>query len=361
MSLNRRRDDARPSASRDEGADIHIVHVVCSDGFAGVERYISRIGPALAQRGAQVTVVGGDVRAMTRALDGSPVDFVPAADIGQARRALAKVTRPDIVNTHMSEADLVGALASRRSGARLVSTRHFAARRGSRAAVKPLSGWVGRRIDAQIAISRFVADAIEGTSAVVHTGVDDAEGAPPDSRQQAVLVAQRLEPEKDTGTAIRAWAATSARTTGWRLIVAGDGSERHELESLARGLGVADTVDFVGHREDVHDLMARAAVLLAPTPREGLGLSVLEAMARATPIIASASGGHLETAGAVDPSRLFEPRDVTGAARRMDDLIADAGARVALGEALQRHQRSEFSLPAQVEGTRAVYEAVMRG
>jgi len=343
-----------------KGILIHIVHVVCSDGFAGVERYISRIAPALRARGADVTVIGGDTRAMTRTLGAAPVDFVPAASVAQARRALARVRRPDIVNTHMSEADLVGALRSMTSHARVVSTRHFAARRGSRAAMKPLSGWIGRRVDAQIAISRFVAESIEGESVVVHTGVDDAAGVPPRLRERTVLVAQRLEPEKDTATAIRAWAAASARTGGWRMVVAGDGSQRHELEALAREYGIEDTVDFVGHRDDVHELMAVASVLFAPTPREGLGLSVLEAMARATPVVASASGGHLETAGAVDASRMFTPRDAGTAARVLDRLIEDEEGRRALGAALQRHQRTEFSLSAQVDGTQAVYEAVLR-
>lgn len=340
--------------------DIHIVHVVCSDGFAGVERYISRIGPALAARGARVTVIGGDPRAMAATLASGSVDFTPAASIGEARRALARLPRPDIINTHMSEGDLVGALGSLRSHARVVSTRHFASRRGSRAAMRPLSAWISGRIAAQIAISQFVADAIEGDSVVVHTGVDDAPAAPAEARQKTVLVAQRLEPEKDTATAIRAWAGSSARTTGWRMVVAGDGSERQQLNALAGELGIRDSIDFLGHRDDVHELMATASVLLAPTPREGLGLSVLEAMARATPVIASASGGHLETAGAVEGSRMFASRDAVEAARRLDELIADTRARAALGEAQRRHQQTEFSLSAQVDGTQAVYEAAVR-
>lgn len=324
-----------------------------------MERYVSALAPALAARGTRVTVIGGAPEHMRPPLSAAGIDFVPAATMSQAMRALAAVQSADVVNTHMTEADVVAAVPGLARRARLVSTRHFAARRGSRPQLRPVFAWVGRRFSAQIAISHFVADAIEGASVVVHTGVADAVASMPGDRERTVLVAQRLEREKDTATAIRAWSRTTAAADGWRLIVAGDGAERGDLERLAQDLGVAGTVDFVGHLADVGDAMSRAGLLLAPTPREGLGLSVLEAMARGLPVVASASGGHLETAGEVAPERLFEPGNDIAAAAIIDALVADDEGRAEYGAALRARQRERFSVDAQVERTVGLYEEVL--
>ncbi len=296
---------------------------------------------------------------MRPALSPAGVEFIPAASMSDAMRALKAVKSPDVINTHMTEADLVGAVSTVFRGGRLVSTRHFASRRGSKALLRPVFSWAGQRFSAQIAISHFVADAIEGDSVVVHTGVADAPAAATEERDRTVLVAQRLEREKDTATAIRAWSRTTAARNGWRLVVAGDGVERDELARLAHELGVGETTDFVGHLADVGGAMRRAGMLLAPTPREGLGLSVLEAMAHALPVVASASGGHLETAGEVAPSRLFEPRNADAAAEIVDSLAADDAGRAEYGAALRTRQRERFSIDAQVERTIALYEEVV--
>lgn len=336
---------------------MRVVQLVCSDGFAGVERFIANLSVGLAASGIEVTVIGGAEAPMRQALGPAGVAWLPGESIRQARRQLAALPAPDIIGTHMSEADLVGWLyrRSRRGrGAHLVSTRHFAAPRGGSAPARALFSRVRRGLDAQVSISAFVAENIDGSSEVIHTGVADQD--PTGGRDRSVLVVQRLEPEKDTATAVRAWAASSARASGWRMSIVGDGSQREELEQLVDGLGVRDSVDFLGHRGDVDGLLARAGMVLAPTPREGLGLLVLEAMAAAAPVIASDTGGHIETVGAVTPETLFPPADAARAAAVIDRLARDEGERQRIGAALQRCQRESFSIPAQVRATLALYE-----
>lgn len=331
---------------------------MCSDGFAGVERYMSKLAVELSRAGVRVTVIGGAPDPMRRALQDVAADFLPAASMAEAGAALRAVRDADIVNTHMTEADVVG--ARRRHRARHVSTRHFGARRGSSVASRAAAWYVRRSVCAQIAISRFVADAVDGHAVVIPTGVDDDTARADGERERTVLVAQRLEAEKSTAVAIHAWARSTARRTGWRLHIAGDGSERAELERLTRDLGVTDSVRFLGHRSDVGELMTRAGILLAPTPREGLGLSVLEAMARALPVVACAGGGHLETVGSVTDSATFAPDDAAAAARALDLLAADDARRVDYGVRLQRAQRAHFTVARQVEQTLDLYRSVLR-
>lgn len=332
----------------------HVIHLLCSGAFAGVERYVSLLAPRQAERGWTVTVLGGDPDAMGCALEGTDVQFVPASTLREGRRALRSAPAAAIVNTHMSDADLVGMFTSHPHRTRLVSTRHFASRRGRSPVVRTAFSAGRSRFAAQIAISRFVAQHIGEPSSVIHTGVTDATAGSCDGR--IVLLAQRLELEKATHVALDAWASSRARELGWQLHIAGDGSERARLERQARALGIDDSTRFLGHQSDVRALMASAGLFLAPTAREGLGLSVLEAMACGLPVIASASGGHLETIGSVEGALLFHADDPSDAARLLDLAVADAAARRRYGQRGRRVQRERFTVGAQTEATLDVYE-----
>lgn len=335
------------------GGALHVVHVVCSEAFAGVERYVLQSALALHEAGCRVTVVGGGAETMGTALRDAGVAWHPGATAAAAFRALRRIRDADIVDTHMTLADFAAVAANT---APVVSTRHFSAHRGGNALNRALASLAGRRVVAQIAISRFVASSIEGPSTVVHTGVADAPDADDDAREPFVLVVQRLEAEKRTDIAVRAWAG-ARRPEGWRMKIVGEGAQKSELTDLAVELGVADSVDFVGFQSDVAQWMRRASVLVAPTPREGLGLAVLEAMANGLPVVAAAGGGHLETAGSVRHAALFTPDDAVEAARVLGDLLADPARRCEYGHALRSRQREAFGVQAQTTATLAVFEA----
>jgi glycosyltransferase involved in cell wall biosynthesis len=217
-----------------------------------------------------------------------------------------------------------------------------------------------RRVDAQIAISHYVAGAVAGPSTVIHPGVEPVPSTPRSAeRERVVLVAQRLEPEKDTHVALRAFAASGVGALGWRLDIAGDGAERGRLAALARDLGVAGSVRFLGHRRDVPRLMAEAGVLLAPCPVEGLGLTVLEAMAAALPVVAVGAGGHLETVGVVADAALHPAGDALAAGRLLAELAADPERRDRYGAELQQVQREGFTPAHQARETARVYRRVV--
>lgn len=122
---------------------------------------------------------------------------------------------------------------------------------------------------------------------------------------------------------------------------------------------MADRVRFLGFRDDVSEQMSGAGVLLAPCDVEGLGLSVLEAMAHALPVVASRAGAHGETVGSVAGARLHDPEDWEMAGRLLAELVADAGEREDYGARLADAQRARFTPEAQVAGTDAVYRKVM--
>ncbi len=342
-------------------SSLRILHAIRSDGYAGVERFVARLALAQADAGHAVHVVGGDEPRMRPELDRQGIGFTPAIRAQDVAWAVRRHRRDvDVVNTHMTAADLAAAVAlwgdCRRPA--FVATRHFSRPRGTLGPLR-YDRIVERIVDAEIAISRAVAESIGVPASVVHSGVPVQ---PPvtSPRERTVLVAQRLQPEKRTDVALLAFAESGIAAEGWRLQVAGDGRELDSLVALTHSLGIDASVTFLGFRSDVPDLMRRAGILLAPCPVEGLGLSVLEAMALGLPVVAARAGGHIELLEALDPRSLFSPHDAGDAGGRLRSLAADAEARAALGIAVRARQLAAFSVDGQVKGTDAVYRAALQ-
>lgn len=342
---------------------MRIVHVVQSPAFAGVERHVIQLASAQADHGHEIRVIGGDPVQM-RAQGSALVEHRPAVTLGETLRALrwALDPRPDVVHAHMTVAETLSAVALLGTGIPLVTTRHFARARGRHALAARATSLAARRISAQIAISRYVADRVEGRSIVIHPGVPaQPDALPVEQRLKTVLVVQRLEAEKSTDDALRIFAASGLAASSWRLEIAGAGSQLDTLRELAVELGIAGSTGFLGHRTDVAQLMRRSGFLIAPCPIEGLGLTVLEAMAAGLPVVAAAAGGHLETLDGLPGTVLYptSPHGLRDAAHALRTLATDERLRDETASALQASQRSRFALTRQAELTETVYRGLL--
>lgn len=76
-----------------------------------------------------------------------------------------------------------------------------------------------------------------------------------------------------------------------KLLLVGDGPERHMAEELCRELGIFEEARFVGKQQDMEDIYAIADLFLLPSEYESFGLAALEAMAAGTPVVATNAGG----------------------------------------------------------------------
>jgi glycosyltransferase involved in cell wall biosynthesis len=338
------------------GPALDVVHVVCTDAFAGVERYVTTLARTQDAAGLRVHVLGGAADRMPAELAGSGVRWSAAPTPLRAARALRGLDAR-LVHAHMTAAELAATAVGR---APVVATRHFADRRGSSPVGRAVGRFVAPRIAAQVAISAFVAGRVEGPSTVVHPGVPvvPRTGAEPD-RRPVVLIAQRLEAEKRTDVALRMWAASGLAAEGWELHVAGDGALRGELEALTATLGLGASVRFLGMRADLPALLATAGIFFAPRGDEPYGLSAVEAMAHGTPVVAGRGGGHAETVGAADGAVLVPPDDVEAAGAALARLARDPERRAAYGEELRALQQRRFGPQAHADGIAAVYARVL--
>lgn len=335
---------------------MRIAHLVCTEAFAGVERYVADVGVAQADAGHEVTVLGGSGPEMQRAMDAAPVRWEPASSIWSAQRALVRVDA-DLLHVHMTAAEIAAVSTKPIHRLPIVSTLHFAHARGNGRRRAVLYRGMRRCLDAQVAISAFVARESGEECEVILNGVPW--DLPERPRHRVVLVAQRLEAEKDTALALRAWAMSGLGSGGWRLEIAGRGSQRDSLAALATELGVAGSVTLLGFVTDAKERMASCSIFLATAVAESFGLSVVEAMAAGTAVVLSDSGAHMETAGAVGDDGLFATGSASACARRLTRLAEDVEFRARYGLALRRKWETDFQISEHCARLERVYERVV--
>lgn len=339
---------------------MRILHVVHSAAFYGVERYVSTLAKAQAAMGDLVTVVGGEPSAMRMSLADCGVRWDQGDSLARMCASITRWRGADVIHAHMTDAELatVAMRATVSPGACVVATRHFARHRGASRLGAFAAPLIARGLDGQIAISHYVADRIEGDSVVIYPGVPTST-AHPLERQPVVLVAQRLEEEKATAVALDGFAASGLASRGWRLKIAGDGALRGELEKLAGRRRVSESVDFLGRRNDIPQLMASSSLLLATTPVEAFGLTVAEAMAAGLPVVAARAGGHLESLPAAELAQGFEPGDADAAGAALCAVASDASLWSQLSKLGKERHRSALTPQIQAQRTRSFYTDVL--
>jgi glycosyltransferase involved in cell wall biosynthesis len=194
---------------------------------------------------------------------------------------------------------------------------------------------------AVICVSETVAAAVRAAGVepvVIPNGVRIPEQVGPPVEPPEVLYVGRLSPEKNVDTLVEALGDLN-------LVVAGDGPLR---DLVPNALGA------VPHAE-VERLLERAAVVVAPSDREGFGLAAAEAMAFGRPVVAAAGGGLLELISDGETGLLVPPRDPEALRTAVERLLADPELRERLGQAARARARERFGWDAVIERTLEVY------
>jgi glycosyltransferase involved in cell wall biosynthesis len=101
----------------------------------------------------------------------------------------------------------------------------------------------------------------------------------------------RLYVQKNHKTLVEAFASGLATVAGAKLLLAGDGHLRNEVEAQVQALGLANRVHFLGRRDDIPELLAACDIFSLASLWEGNPLSVMEAMAAGLPCVVTAVGG----------------------------------------------------------------------
>jgi glycosyltransferase involved in cell wall biosynthesis len=175
--------------------------------------------------------------------------------------------------------------------------------------------------------------------------------------------ASRMEALKGPLVLMRAFAATLRQLSNVRLKIAGDGSQREKVTALAKSLKVLSQYEYKGvytRTEERDTFMHDVDVFVMPSFTEGTPLCIIEAMAKAKPIIASAVGGipdMIDSASGI----LVPPGDEDALTKAMTLLAQNPAQRVKMGEAARERYLKLFSPEAVVPLMLETYSRLASG
>jgi glycosyltransferase involved in cell wall biosynthesis len=238
----------------------------------------------------------------------------------------------------------------------------------------PLENWLVSRMAARVvAVSRAVGEALVGRGtprrklAIIPNGLVTervdcpvSPGTVDEWRRRIGWEPSRrtvgiLSRPKDQEVVLRALEWVNAPV---RLVLAGvDPASR--LGREATQVPPRHSVVCVPFTPDVRGLYELLELVLLPSRIEGLSQALLEAMALAKPVIASAAAGNQDLITDGADGRLVEPRDSAAWARAIDQLLGDPDEAIRLGTAASRTARGTFSLDRTVERTASLYQSML--
>ncbi|MDO8463546.1 MAG: glycosyltransferase [bacterium] len=357
---------------------IRLVHILTSFDIGGAEQLVLDIVRRLDRKRFDVRVIavvrGGPLRAEFHEA-GIPTDVVgKRTTIGlEAIRHLTADLRtptPHIVHTHLFGGDTWGRIAAFRAGVpHVVSTEH-----NVNLDEGPVKRMVKRRLAQRTDRIIAVSDAVRAHSVrvdriplerfvIIPNGVDTKRFHPVAERPRdgaRLLSVGRLVPQKGHDVLLEAFVLLRDASPRMHLTIVGDGSQRHELEALARTFRITDRVRFLGMQRDLPVHYQRADILVLPSRWEGFGIAAIEASACGIPVIASGVGGLREAIVDGETGILVPPEDPKALADAIRDLADDRPRRMFLGHAGRRHVERTFTIERVVERYEELYASLLR-
>ena len=345
--------------------------------WRGGQSQIFLTAAGLAARGHAVALAcqtGGvlEQRAAAAGLTAFPVrfagDLTPAAALG-LRRAIRRF-RPDLMQLNDPHAVGAGLLAGLGGGIAQVVTRRVDFH---------LRGWPSlwkySRAHRVIAVSQAIAgilaeDGVDGGRLrLVYEGVPDR---PPQPGGRQVLAELGVPPEapvvgnvaaltshKDHASLLAAMPKVLEQVPETRLVIAGEGGLRAELERQAADLGLLPRCVFLGFRNDLDRLIPAFSVFCLSSRWEGLGTSLLDAMAFSRPVVATAAGGIPEAVRDGLTGRVVPVQDPGALAEALVALLRDPDLRRAMGRAGRERFLAQFTSERMVDETLGVFREVV--
>jgi L-malate glycosyltransferase len=360
---------------------LRVMHVINAMNLGGAEmvvlEHVRQAGP-----GVETTICavnqGGWAMQEAERLGARPLVLGKGGGrIGAMRRLVAYLQRERIhvVNGHNPSGGFYAALGGRLAGVPvIVRTEHSVRHPGKHSglydsALEPvLTGLTHRVIcvceavrASQLARMRWGATKF----VTVLNGI--ASAAPAETRDAtraalglaaddlAILTVASLTPAKAQHVLVEAFADVARALPRARLLFAGDGPLRAPLEAQVAALGLGAGVRFLGVRKDVRDLLAAADLYVLSSVREGLSMSVLEAMRAGRACVVTDVGGNAEAVAPDVNGLVVPPSDARALGAALAAALADTGRLAAWGQAARRRWEASFTAEKMVRDTETLY------
>ncbi len=144
------------------------------------------------------------------------------------------------------------------------------------------------------------------------------------------------------------------------LVLIGDGPAASELDARIRDLGLIGRIRRMASMPNHHVILHAFDIFCAPSLQEGLGLSILDAMARGTPVVASRVGGIPDLIRDESTGRLVPPGDAAALAGAIRSMALDPEGRIQTGLKAKRFVERTFTINDMMDGTESVYDELIR-
>jgi glycosyltransferase involved in cell wall biosynthesis len=332
---------------------------------------LNRGGPALEQARA----LGADVHVVKRPGRHPVVHRLLAG--GDVARVLRE-RRIDVVNGHNPTGALYGLLGAALAGVPvMVRTEHSLDYPGRHSRIYPLlerlSTAFTRRV---VCVCRAVLDShvrrlpwASRRFVTVANGIASAPHTRPREETRAalglsagdtlVLTVGSLTRQKAQHVLLEGFARAAGSRPHARLMLAGEGPLRGALEARIAALGLGARVTLLGPRGDVADLMEACDVFALTSVREGLSVTLLEAMRAARAAVVTDIGGCAEAVADGVTGRVVPVGDVDALGEAFGALLDDAPRRAAMGRAARERWAERFTAERMVRETEALYRAAL--
>lgn len=173
------------------------------------------------------------------------------------------------------------------------------------------------------------------------------------------MIARMNARSKNHRLFLRAGARLAAKYANLEFLLAGDGPLRPELEALARELGIADRVSFLGDRRDIPAVLASMDISVAPSGSESLSNVILESMAAGVAVVATNVGGTPEIISDGETGLLVPPDGENELAEAMGRFVAQPALRAACAQKSKALAAARFGLRSVAERYEQLYEEVL--
>jgi L-malate glycosyltransferase len=357
------------------------LHIDSARTWRGGQNQVLLTVIGLREIGYRATLVAhpdGELRA--RAAEG--LDLIPLAprtevDLSAAWRLsrVVKRLKPDVVHAHDPHGVAMASLALSLGGSSPAPALIASRRVDFHLKSNSFSRWKHRQVDCFIAASEairrmLVGDGVPADRAVtVHEGidVDHVLAAPAVNVHEAFWLPHRapvvgnvaaLVPHKGHRHLIEAAHLVVREVPDARFIILGEGELREQLERQVRESQLEKHVLLPGFRADVLGCVKGFDLFVMSSVTEGLGTSLLDAMACSKAIVATQAGGMPEVVDEGRTGFLVAPRDHHAMARAIIRLLNEEPLRRQMGEAGFARVRERFTVERMVVETAAVYERV---
>lgn len=277
---------------------------------------------------------------------------------------LVRRERADLIHGHLTRGAFYTGWASSLTTVPNVATAH------STNAGKHF-GKATRIIAVSEAVRRFLVECNypPATLRTVVNGVPDYTQLPPTPRYSSLdtlsqpdtpvlAMVARLVHAKGHDIALHA--LSHLKNKKWLLVIAGEHNTKwgKKIQALVQQLDLQTRVHFIGHSENVQDVYRYADILLAPSRREAISLTLLEASAFSLPIVATDVGGISEAVIHEETGLLVETEDPIQLAEAIERLLDDKNLPIVLGKAGRQRYEKHFSSKMMTSKVYAIYEEI---